>query len=171
MSRKLQALAISAALLAGGLGTAQAASSQAKAKPAVTRTKSNPNSLISSSASIPPGSTIIYLSGSTASPIDPAKPEELGDTRQQTLNILTKMKAQLESLGLGMGDLVKMNVFLVGTPENGGRMDAPAMNEVFKTFFGTPEQPNAPTRSTVQVAALGRPYVLVEIEGIAAKAP
>lgn len=171
MSRKLQALAIAATLLAGHIGTAQAAPAKSKAKPAVTRTKSNPNSLISSSATIPPGSTIIYLSGATASPIDPAKPEELGDTRQQTLNILNKMKAQLESLGLGMGDLVKMNVFLVGTPENGGRMDAPAMNEVFKTFFGTPEQPNAPTRSTVQVAALGRPYVLVEIEGIAAKAP
>lgn len=171
MLRKLQGLIITAALFATGMGTAQAAPSKAKAKPMVTRTKSNPNSLISSSATIPPGSTIIYLSGSTASPMDPAKPEELGDTRQQTLNILTKMKAQLESLGLGMGDLVKMNVFLVGTAENGGRMDAPAMNEVFKTFFGTPEQPNAPTRSTVQVAALGRPYVLVEIEGIAAKAP
>lgn len=167
--RTLQALAITAALLAGGIGAAQAASP--KAKPAVTRTKSSPSSLISSSATVPPGSTIIYLSGSVASPIDPAKPEDLGDTRQQTLSILTKMKAQLETLGLGMGDLVKMNVFLVGTPENGGKMDAPAMNEVFKTFFGTAEQPNAPTRSTVQVAALGRPYVLVEIEGIAAKAP
>lgn len=167
--RKLPALAISAALLAMGAGGAQAASP--KAKPAVTRTKSNPSSLISSSATIPSGATITYLSGSVASPVDPAKPEDLGDTRQQTLSILTKMKAQLEALGLGMGDVVKMTVFLVGTPENGGKMDAPAMNEVFKTFFNTPEQPNAPTRSTVQVAALGRPYVLVEIEAIAAKAP
>lgn len=167
--RKIHALAISAVLLASGTGGAQAASP--KAKPTVTRTKSSPSSLISSSATIPPGSTITYLSGSVASPVDPAKPEDLGDTRQQTLSILTKMKAQLEALGLGMGDLVKMNVFLVGTPENGGKMDAAAMNEVFKTFFNTPEQPNAPTRSTVQVAALGRPYVLVEIEAIAAKAP
>ena len=70
-----------------------------------------------------------------------------------------------------MGDVVKMTVFLVGVPENGGRMDSAAMNEVFKTFFGTPEQPNRPTRSTIQVAALGRPTMYVEIEAIAAKAP
>jgi len=81
------------------------------------------------------------------------------------------MKASLESMGLGMGDIVKMNVFLVGVPENGGRMDSAGMNEVFKTFFGTPEQPNKPTRSTVQVAALGRPTTLVEIEAVVAKAP
>jgi enamine deaminase RidA (YjgF/YER057c/UK114 family) len=113
---------------------------------------------------------LIYLSGSTASPLDPAKPDDFGDTRQQTLSILTKMKAQLESMGLGMGDIVKLNVFLVA-PTPGGRMDSAGMNDVFKTFFGTPEQPNKPTRSTVQVAALGRPTTYVEIEGVAAKAP
>ena len=145
--------------------TADAAQAQ------VERTVANPTAVISSSATIPPGYKLIYLSGSTASPVDPAKPDEFGDTRVQTLSILTKMKAMLEKMGLGMGDIVKMNVFLVGVPEKEGRMDAPAMNEVFKTFFGTPEQPNRPTRSTVQVAALGRPTTLVEIEAIAAKAP
>ena len=113
----------------------------------------------------------MFLSGSTASPLDPASPENFGDTRQQTLSILTKMKAQLEALGMDMGDVVKMTVFLVGVPENGGRMDSAAMNEVFRTFFGTAEQPNRPTRSTIQVAALGRPTTFVEIEAIAATAP
>ena len=158
------ATALSLALLSTG------AEAKAKPKPQSERTSANPNSVISSTASIPPGSRILYLSGSTASPVDPAKPEELGDTRQQTLSILTKMKAQLEGMGWSMGDIVKMNVFLVA-PTPGGRMDSPAMNEVFKTFFGTPEQPNKPTRSTVQVAALGRPTTFVEIEAIAAKAP
>lgn len=158
------ATALSLALISTG------AEAKAKPKPQIERTSANPNSVISSTASIPPGSKILYLSGSTASPVDPAKPEELGDTRQQTLSILTKMKAQLEGMGWSMGDIVKMNVFLVA-PTPGGRMDSPAMNEVFKTFFGTPEQPNKPTRSTVQVAALGRPTTFVEIEAIAAKAP
>ena len=94
----------------------------------------------------------------------------MGDTRQQTLSVLTKIKTQLESMGLGMGDVVKMTVFLVGVPEREGKMDSPAMNEVFRTFFGTPEQPNRPTRSTIQIAALGRPKMYVEIEAIAAKA-
>lgn len=130
-----------------------------------------PTGVIASTVSIPANSKVIYLSGSTASPVDPAKPDEFGDTKAQTLSILTKMKATLASLGLTMGDIVKVNVFLVGVPEKDGRMDAPAMNEVFKTFFGTAEQPNKPARSTVQVAALGRPSTLVEIEAIAAKAP
>ena len=137
----------------------------------IERTVSSPTATISSSASLPPGSRIVFLSGSTASPLDPVAPNDFGDTRQQTLSILTKMKAQLETLGMDMGDVVKMTVFLVGVPENGGRMDSAAMNEVFRTFFGTPEQPNRPTRSTIQVAALGRPTTFVEIEAIAAEAP
>ena len=137
----------------------------------IERTVANPTATISSSASLPPGSRIVFLSGSTASPLDPASPENFGDTRQQTLSILTKMKAQLEVLGMDMGDVVKMTVFLVGVPENNGRMDSAAMNEVFRTFFGTAEQPNRPTRSTIQVAALGRPTTLVEIEAVVAKAP
>jgi 2-iminobutanoate/2-iminopropanoate deaminase len=150
-----------------------ATATQAFAKappPVVTRTSANPTAVISSTASVPAEMRLIYLSGSTASPVDPAKPDEFGDTRAQTLSILTKMKATLEGMGLGMGDIVKMNVFLVA-PTPGGHMDSPAMNEVFKTFFGTPEQPNKPTRTTVQVAALGRPTTLVEIEAVAAKAP
>ena len=139
-------------------------------KPKIERTVASPTAVISSNVSIPPGSRIIYLSGSTASPVDPAKPEEFGDTKAQTLSILTKMKASLEAMGLGMGDIVKMNVFLV-SPTPGGHMDSPAMNEVFKTFFGTPEQPNRPARSTVQVAALGRATTLVEIEAVVATAP
>ena len=131
----------------------------------------NPTGVIASTVTVPASAKFVYLAGSTASPVDPAKPDEFGDTKAQTLNILTKMKATLEGMGMTMGDVVKVNVFLVGVPEREGRMDSPAMNEVFKTFFGTPEQPNKPARSTVQVAALGRPTTLVEIEAIAAKMP
>jgi len=166
--KKLILTSLTAALALGVSAPSLAA--PAKAKPQVTRIKARPDAIIASSATVPPGSTLVFLSGSVASPLDPAKPDDLGTTGQQTLSILTKIKAQLEGMGLGMGDVVKMTVFLVGIPENGGRMDAPAMNEVFKTFFGTAAQPNSPTRSTVQVAALGRPNVLVEIEAIVAKA-
>ena len=126
--------------------------------------------MLSSHATVPACMKLVFISGTTPSPPDPAKPEELGDTRAQTLSILTKMKAQLEGMGMTMGDIVKMTVFLVA-PTPGGRMDSAAMNDVFKTFFGTPEQPNKPTRSTIQIAALGRPTMYVEIEAIAAKAP
>lgn len=151
------------------IGLGAAALQVAPACAQVARTKANPDSIIASTATVPPGTTLHFISGTTPSPPDPAKPDELGDTRAQTLSVLTKIKAQLESLGLGMGDVVKMTVFLVGVPENGGRMDSAAMNEVFRTFFGTADQPNSPTRSTIQVAALGRPNMYVEIEAIAAK--
>jgi 2-iminobutanoate/2-iminopropanoate deaminase len=168
MHKTLSAAPLALALLAPATG---ALAQEAAPGAAIERTVGNPTSPISSSASLPPGSRIVFLSGSTASPLDPATPTDFGDTRQQTLSILTKMKAQLETLGMDMGDVVKMTVFLVGVPENGGRMDSAAMNEVFRTFFGTPEQPNRPTRSTIQVAALGRPTTFVEIEAIAAEAP
>jgi enamine deaminase RidA (YjgF/YER057c/UK114 family) len=160
-------IAIGAAAL---MTVAGQAATPAKAKPTITRVVGSPTAVISSSVDIPAGSRIIMLSGSTASPVDPAKPDDFGDTATQTKSILTKMKATLEGMGLGMGDIVKMNVFLVA-PTPGGRMDSAGMNEVFKTFFGTAEQPNRPARSTVQVAALGRPTTFVEIEAMVAKAP
>jgi enamine deaminase RidA (YjgF/YER057c/UK114 family) len=160
-------IAVGAAAL---MTVASQAATPAKAKPTITRVVGSPTAVISSSVDIPAGSRIVMLSGSTASPVDPAKPDDFGDTATQTKSILTKMKATLEGMGLGMGDIVKMNVFLVA-PTPGGRMDSAGMNEVFKTFFGTAEQPNRPARSTVQVAALGRPTTFVEIEAMVAKAP
>jgi 2-iminobutanoate/2-iminopropanoate deaminase len=161
--------ALLAALALGVTSPALAKDKTPAPKPMIERT-GNPTGVIASTALLPAGSKILYLSGGTASPIDPATPDEMGDTATQTKSILTKMKAQLEGMGWSMGDIVKMNVFLVAALP-GGRMDAPGMNETFKTFFGTADQPNKPTRSTVQVAALGRPTTLVEIEAIAAKAP
>ena len=138
---------------------------------AIERSYGSPTAIIAGTASVPPGSRIVFVSGTTPAPLDPANPDELGDTGQQTLSVLTRMRAQLQAQGMDMGDIVKLTVFLVGGPENEGRMDAAAMNEVFRTFFGTAEQPNRPTRSTIQIAALGRPNMRVEIEAIAAKAP
>jgi enamine deaminase RidA (YjgF/YER057c/UK114 family) len=166
---KLRPFSLAALGLAAMLA-APSAEAKTKAPPPVVERTGQPQAVISGTAMIPPGFKILYLSGSTASPVDPAKPDEFGDTATQTRSILTKMKAQLEGMGWSMGDIVKMNVFLVAALP-GGRMDSAGMNSVFKTFFGTPEQPNKPTRSTVQVAALGRPTTLVEIEAIAAKAP
>lgn len=164
--RKFSALATLATAITVSLGSALA-----HAQEAVTRTYGSPTAVIASTASIAEGSKLVFISGTTPSPLDPAVPENLGDTRQQTLSVLTKIQATLADMGMDMGDVVKMTVFLVGVPELEGRMDSTAMNEVFRTFFGTAEQPNRPTRSTIQVAALGRPGMYVEIEAIAAVAP
>jgi enamine deaminase RidA (YjgF/YER057c/UK114 family) len=62
-----------------------------------------------------------------------------------------------------------MHVYLVGDPAKEGKMDFTGFNAGYSQFFGTKTQPNKPARSTVQVAALAAPGVLVEIEVIAVR--
>ncbi len=133
--------------------------------------------LILQGVSVPAGTELLFLSGQVASPIDPAKPltpaataADLGDTKTQTISVLTKIKAALVAHGYAMSDVIKLTVFVVGDPNLGGKMGFAGMNEGFKQFFGTPENPNTVARSAVQVAALAGPAFLVEIEATAAKA-
>jgi enamine deaminase RidA (YjgF/YER057c/UK114 family) len=62
-----------------------------------------------------------------------------------------------------------MLVFLVGDPANDNKMDFKGFMEAYTQYFGTPEQPNLPARSTIQVAGLAAPGLLVEIEVTLAK--
>ncbi len=136
--------------------------------------KQAPGAMIASAAIIPPGSTIYYLSGATAAPIDPKdmeSPDAFGDTEVQAMSIFTKMKGQLAEMGLTMGDVVKLTVFLVGDPKKDGKMDRDGLARAFKKFFGSADQPNLPTRSAFQISALARPQQLIEVEAVAAKAP
>jgi enamine deaminase RidA (YjgF/YER057c/UK114 family) len=97
---------------------------------------------------------------------EPNTPQAYGDTKTQTIGALTKIKAILEGLGLGMGDVVKIQVFLVHDAR--APMDFKAFMEGYTQFFGG-SQPNLPARSVVGVAALANPGFLVEIEVVAAK--
>ena len=78
-------------------------------------------------------------------------------------------RASLNNLNLGFGDVVKMTVFLVGDPELNGRMDFAGFMRAYSKHFGTDEQPNKPARSAIQIAALVRPNVFVEVEVILAR--
>jgi enamine deaminase RidA (YjgF/YER057c/UK114 family) len=135
----------------------------------VTRIKGPAGALILQGALVPASAEVFYLSGQLAGPVDPAKPTEWGDTKTQTISILTKIKAILEAKGYKMSDVFKMTIFAGGDPKLGGKMDFASINEGFKMFFGTAENPNTVARSTVQVAALASPSALLEIEVTAAK--
>lgn len=133
--------------------------------------------LILQGVSVPAGSAMFYLSGQVASPVDPKVPlspsvtmEQLGDTKTQTISVLTKIKTALAAHGYTMSDVIKLTVFVAADPKL-GKMDFAGMNEGFKQFFGTADNPNTVARSAVQVAALAGPAFLVEIEATAAKAP
>lgn len=147
------------------------------AAPAVVRHPNTPPGLILQGVTVSPGATTVYLSGQLASPVDPATKTpmaqltmaDFGDTRTQTISVLNKIKAALAARGMAMSDVIKLTVFVAGDPKLGGKMDFAGMNEGFKLFFGTPENPSTVARSTIQVAALAGPAFLVEIEATAAK--
>lgn len=127
-------------------------------------------------AIVPTGTDTFYLSGQLAAPIDPKAPpspaltlEQVGDTRTQTISVLGKIKSLLEAHGYKMSDVIKLTVFVVGDPRLGGKADLSGMNDGYKQFFGTSDNPNVVARSAVQVAGLATPAFLVEIEAIAAK--
>ena len=124
---------------------------------------------------VPPGYKTIYLSGVVPSATDTTKPgnslEAFGDTRAQTVSVLQNIERNLKRLDLSMADVIKMQVFLVGDPRLGGKMDFAGLMAGYTQFFGTKDQPNLPTRSVFQVAGLANPGWLVEIEVVAVAKP
>jgi 2-iminobutanoate/2-iminopropanoate deaminase len=123
-----------------------------------------PDAAIASMTSIPAGSRIYFLSGTTAG--EPGKPAT-GDTQAQTVVALGHLQKLLTDAGMTMGNIVTLRVFLTADPNKGGTADRAGMNAGYKMFFGTPEQPNKPARTTIQVGGSGPN--LVEIDAIAVK--
>ncbi|MFK7863781.1 MAG: RidA family protein [Pseudohongiellaceae bacterium] len=116
---------------------------------------------------------IVFLSGATPAPADAdagvGNPAYYGDTKTQTISVLNRIKQNLEGMGLDMGDVIKLQVFLVGDPENEGNMDFSGFMEGYTQFFGTQDQPNLPSRSAFQIASLVAPLMFVEIEATAVR--
>jgi enamine deaminase RidA (YjgF/YER057c/UK114 family) len=104
--------------------------------------------------------------------IGPAAPKETpevyGDTRMQAARVFAKIQKALQDQGLDMKDVVKLTVFLAPDPKT-GTLDFAGMQSEYLKYFGTPTQPNKPARSAFQVAALGAPWALVEIETISVR--
>ena len=124
-----------------------------------------PESPIASLTLVPAGYDLAFVSGATPGAQGQAKPV---GTEAQTMDVLTKIAALLKAQNMTMGDVVVMRVFLGVDPDKGGHADRAGMNAAFKTFFGTPEQPNKPARTTVAVTdmAVGS---FVEIDAIGAR--
>lgn len=121
---------------------------------------------IAQSVTVPAGFDLVFVSGALPTIADAA---HAGDTRSQSLDVLDKHRATLQSLGLTFADVVEAHVFLVGDPAKGGDIDFAGLNAAWSTAFGTAAQPNKPARSTVKVAGLVAPGALVEIELVAAR--
>jgi enamine deaminase RidA (YjgF/YER057c/UK114 family) len=131
------------------------------------------DSPIAKMVTVPAGATTYYLSGMVAPVSDPTAPKgsvaSFGDTKTQTIGAIGEIRKALAEQKLDLGDVVAMHVYLAGDPAKDGKMDFAGMMEGYKQFFGTKEQPNKPSRSTVQVAALVGSGYLIEIEVVAAR--
>ena len=99
---------------------------------------------------------MVFIAGQTAS--DPeGKVVGVADVRAQTRYILEKIKRAVEAAGGTMGDVVAMNVF---TTDVRYHRD---INEVRREVLAG----NFPTSTMVQVVALARPELLLEINATA----
>lgn len=157
-------------VMAGSLLAATASSSEVIRYPLLNGNKFP----IARAVEVPAGTTLVFASGTTPSPKDPAAPNGTpaywGDTKTQALSAFANIKESIGAMGLGFGDVIKMTVFLVADPSSGdAHMDFKGFMEAYTQFFGTADQPNLPARSTVQVAGLASPGMLVEIEVVLAK--
>jgi len=127
---------------------------------------------ISWAVEIPGGTVLVFLSGAVPAPTDQTTGGSptggFGNTQVQTVSVLRSIEATLGDLGLGIGDVVKMQVFLVA-PEGEDAMDFRGFMEGYMQFFGTRDQPALPVRTVVEVAGLAHSEWLVEIEVTAAR--
>ena len=97
----------------------------------------------------------LFISGQI--PINPDTNETVKSSiEDQTTQVISNIKAILESAGMDLGDVVKTTLFLKSLE------DFDKVNNVYKRFF----KDNPPARSTVEVSRLPKDAD-IEIEAIA----
>lgn len=121
---------------------------------------------------VPSNATLVFMSGHTPPVIDNSAPPDsvaaYGDTETQTVGVFNELKQSLEKIGLSFNSLIKLQVFVVGDPNQNGQMDNAGFSRAYARFFGTAEQPHKVVRTRVQVLSLVNPGWLVEVEAVAA---
>jgi len=100
---------------------------------------------ISQAVEVKAGTTLVFHSGTVPgaanSEAERFSREFWGDTKTQAISVFNRIEGSLKDKGLGMGDVIKMTVFLVGVPENNGRMDFSGFMEAYTQYFGTKNNP------------------------------
>ncbi len=96
---------------------------------------------------VPADATLVYLSGTVPTVADEAaekgSSEYFGDTATQTASVLASIEKKLAGLDLDMGDVIKMQAYLVA-PEGSDGIDFQGFMEGYTQYFGTEEQLRQP---------------------------
>ena len=111
----------------------------------------------------------IFVSGTSARRADDsiagAESDRAGaarlDIRVQTRSVIENIRDILVAAGASLADVVEVSTFLVSMDDFKG------YNEVYGEFFGY----EGPARTTVAVAALPHPHLLIEIKAVAWRPP
>ena len=131
-----------------------------------------PNFPTSLAVEVPAGASTIYLNGVVPGIIDnkadPRSEAAYGNTAQQTANVLAEIEKRLKSLGLGMSDVVKMQVFLKA-PQGQNDMDFRGFSQSYLRFFDAKAGVKLPARTLLQTQGFANPGWLVEVDVIAAR--
>jgi len=94
---------------------------------------------------------LVFVAGQTGR--NPKTGEVGKDVREQTRNILERIKVILEAAGTSLDSVLTATTYLTRV------QDLAAYNEEYGKFFPT----NKPARTTVTVASLNNPELLIEI--------
>ena len=94
---------------------------------------------------------LVFVAGQTGR--DPATGHAGKDIREQTRNVLERIKTILTAAGTSLDNVLTVTTYLTK------REDLAAYNEEYAKYFPT----NKPARTTVTVAALNAAELLVEI--------
>jgi len=97
----------------------------------------------------------IFVSGTSARRADDSIAG--ADIRTQTRSVIENIRDILAAAGASLADVVEVSTFLVSMDDFKG------YNEVYSEFFGY----EGPARTTVAVAALPHPHLLIEIKAVA----
>jgi len=99
---------------------------------------------------------MVYIAGQIAFDKE-GKVVGAGDMAAQAEQVFKNLQSALEAAGAKFSDVVKMNTYITDMAK------APAVREVRARYFGQ----TAPASTLVQVVALARPELMLEIEVIA----
>ena len=94
---------------------------------------------------------LVFVSGQTGR--HPVTGEVGKDIREQTRNVLERIKTILAAAGTSMDNVLTATTYVTR------RDDVPAYNEEYAKYFPT----SKPARTTVTVASLNSPELLIEI--------
>lgn len=128
-------------------------------------------SSIASAVAVPEDRAYYWTSGTVPPVINPDAPprtrDRYGDTKTQAIGTLERIQALLQDVGLTLGDVTYLRVYLVADPALDNQVDYQGWFDAYAQFFNNEANPTKVARSTLAVAGLVDPGWLIEIEAVA----